>query len=60
MVRRFFGVKSLDPHASYRDADLVAAEVVKHLVGLVGADVEVKIAENAETLKFELLGFEES
>jgi hypothetical protein len=43
LVRRFFGVKTLDPQRVSRDADQVAAEVVKHLVGLVGADVEVKI-----------------
>jgi predicted AAA+ superfamily ATPase len=78
VVSRFFGVKSLDPQRVSRDADQVAAEVVKHLVGLVGADVEVKVeisanvpdgvpdevvrtvTENAETLKFEQHGFEES
>jgi hypothetical protein len=43
VVRHFFGVKSLDPKRVSRDADQVAAEVVKHLVGLVDAEVEVKI-----------------
>jgi hypothetical protein len=43
IVRRFFGVKTLDPQRVSRDADQVGAEIVKHLVGLVGADVEVKL-----------------
>ena len=42
-VRRFFGVKSLDPQRVSRDADQIATEIVTHLVGLVGADVEVKL-----------------
>jgi hypothetical protein len=48
VVRRFFGVKSLDPQRVSRDADQVAAEVVKHLVGLVDADVEVKLEISAD------------
>ena len=47
-VRRFFGVKSLDPQRVSRDADQIAAEVVKHLVGLVDADVEVKLEISAD------------
>jgi hypothetical protein len=42
-VRRFFGVKTLDAQRVSRDADQVAAEVVRHLVSLVDADVEVKL-----------------
>lgn len=78
VVRRFFGVKSLDPQRVSRDADQIATEIVTHLVGLVGADIEVKleivadvpggvpdevvrtVTENANTLKFEQHGFEES
>lgn len=40
VIRRFFGVKTLDLQRVSRDADQVAAEVIKHLVGLVDADVE--------------------
>ncbi len=43
VVRRFFGVKALDPQRVSRDADQIATEIVTHLVGLVGADVEAKI-----------------
>ena len=43
LVRRFFGVKTLDSQRVSRDADQVAAEVINHLVGLVDADVEVKL-----------------
>jgi len=43
VVRRFFGVKSLDPQRVSRDADQIATEIVTHLVGLVGADIEVKL-----------------
>jgi hypothetical protein len=48
VVRRFFGVKRLDPQRVSRDADQVAAEVVKHLVGIVGANVEVKLEISAD------------
>jgi hypothetical protein len=43
VVQRFFGVKALDPQRVSRDADQIATEIVTHLVGLVGADVDVKI-----------------
>ena len=48
VVRRFFGVKSLDPQRVSRDADQIATEIVTHLVGLVGANVEVKLEITAE------------
>jgi predicted AAA+ superfamily ATPase len=48
VVRRFFGVKALDPQRVSRDADQIATEIVTHLVGLVGADVRVKIEIEAE------------
>lgn len=77
VVRRFYGVKLLDPQRVSRDADEIANEVVKHLVALVDANAEIKlevsadvpsgvphdvvrtVTENAKTLKFEQLGFEE-
>ena len=43
IVRRFYGAKALDPQRVARDADLIASEVIKHLVALVDANVEVKI-----------------
>ncbi len=48
VVRRFYGVKSLDPQRVSRDADQIAAEVVKHLVALVDANVEVKLEISAD------------
>ncbi len=48
VVRRFFGVKSLDPQRVSRDADQIANEIVTHLVGLVGADVQVKLEITAD------------
>jgi hypothetical protein len=48
VVRRFFGVKALEPLRVSRDADQIATEVVTHLVGLVGADVQVKIEITAD------------
>jgi hypothetical protein len=50
LVRRFYGVKSLDPQRVSRDADQIANEVVKHLVALVDADVEIKIEISAEVV----------
>jgi predicted AAA+ superfamily ATPase len=47
-VRRFFGVKALDPQRVSRDADQIATEIVTHLVGLVGADVQVKLEITAD------------
>ena len=48
VVSRFFAVKSLDPQRVSRDADQIATEIVTHLVGLVGADVEVKLEITAD------------
>jgi hypothetical protein len=48
VVRRFYGVKSLDPQRVSRDADQIATEIVTHLVGLVGADVEDKLEITAD------------
>ncbi len=48
VVRRFFGVKSLDPQRVSRDADQIATEIVTHLLGLVGANVEVKLEISAD------------
>jgi predicted AAA+ superfamily ATPase len=48
VVRRFFGVKALDPQRVSRDADQIATEIVTHLVGLVGAEVQVKLEITAD------------
>jgi predicted AAA+ superfamily ATPase len=40
---RFYGAVELDPMRLSRDASQVADEVVKHLAGLVDADVQVRI-----------------
>ena len=48
LVRRFYGIKTLDPQRVSRDADQIATEVVTHLVGLVGASVEVKLEISAD------------
>ncbi len=48
IVRRFYGVKSLDPQRVSRDAAEIAEEVIKHLVALVDADVEVKLEISAD------------
>lgn len=48
VVRRFYGVKALDPQRVSRDADQIATEIVTHLVGLVGADIQVKIEITAD------------
>jgi predicted AAA+ superfamily ATPase len=40
---RFYGSVAVDPTRLGRDASQIADEVVSHLVGLVGADVEVTI-----------------
>jgi hypothetical protein len=47
-VRRFFGVKTLDPQRVSRDADQVATEIVRHLTALVDANVEVRLEISAE------------
>ena len=41
--RRFFGTASVDPVRMSRDAGQIADEIVKHLVGLVDAAVDVRI-----------------
>jgi predicted AAA+ superfamily ATPase len=41
--RRFYGTVTLDSIRMSRDANQVADEVVKHLAGIVDADVEVRI-----------------
>jgi predicted AAA+ superfamily ATPase len=41
--RRFYGTVKLDPIRMSRDASQLADEVVKHLTGIVDADVEVRI-----------------
>jgi predicted AAA+ superfamily ATPase len=48
LVRRFYGVKSLDPQRVSRDADQIANEVIKHLVALVDANVEIKLEISAD------------
>jgi hypothetical protein len=47
-VRRFYGVKTLDPQRVSRDADQLATEIVTHLVGLVDANVQVRVEITAE------------
>lgn len=42
-LRRFYGVVSVDPERLGRDAARIGQEVVAHLNGLVGTDVEVTI-----------------
>jgi predicted AAA+ superfamily ATPase len=41
--RRFYGTVTLDPIRMSRDASQLADEVVKHLTGIVDADVEVRV-----------------
>jgi predicted AAA+ superfamily ATPase len=41
--RRFHGTVKLDPERVGRDASQIADEVISHLAGLVGADVEVTL-----------------
>ena len=41
--RRFYGSIALDPVRMSRDAGQVADEVVKHLVGHMGSEVEVRV-----------------
>ena len=48
LIRRFYGTKSLDPQRVSRDADQIANEVVKHLVSLVDAGVDVKLEISAD------------
>ncbi len=46
--RRFFGSVKLDPVRLARDADRIAQEVVQHLSGMVGAEVEVTLEVHAD------------
>ena len=41
--RRFHGVVSLDPERLNRDFGRVAQEVLSHLTGLLGTDVEITV-----------------
>jgi len=47
-LRRFHGSVRLDPVRLGRDASRIAEEVVQHLSGIVGADVEVTLEIKAE------------
>ena len=42
-ARRFYGVVSLDPERLNRDFGRVTQEVVQHLTGLLGTEVEVTV-----------------
>jgi hypothetical protein len=46
--KRFHGTVTLDPHRVGRDAGKIAEEVVAHLVGIVGARVQVSLDIEAE------------
>lgn len=48
VIRRFYGVTSLDPQRVSRDADQVANEVVRHLVALLDAEVTIKLEISAD------------
>lgn len=43
VLKRFYGSVSIDPARVGRDAARIAEEVIAHLVGLVGAEVEVTV-----------------
>lgn len=43
MLKRFHGTAKLDPARVGRDASRIAEEVIAHLAGLVGAEVNVTI-----------------
>jgi len=47
-VRRFYGSVQVEPVRITRDAGKLATEVLQHLVGLVGADVQVTIEVQAQ------------
>jgi hypothetical protein len=47
-LRRFHGSVSVDPLRLGRDAGRIAEEVVQHLTGLVGSNVEITIEIRAE------------
>ncbi|MDH6100179.1 Swt1 family HEPN domain-containing protein [Anabaenopsis sp. FSS-46] len=42
-LRRFYGSVNLDPQRVIRDAEQVTSEIVQHLGGLVGADIQVTL-----------------
>jgi hypothetical protein len=42
-LRRFYGSVNLDPQRVIRDAEQITNEIVQHLGGLVGAEVEVTL-----------------
>jgi hypothetical protein len=42
-LRRFHGSVKLDPVRLGRDASVITSEVVQHLAGIVGADVEITL-----------------
>jgi predicted AAA+ superfamily ATPase len=46
--RRFFGSVKLDPVRLARDADRIAQEVVQHLSGMAGAELEVTLEVHAD------------
>jgi predicted AAA+ superfamily ATPase len=48
VLRRFHGTVALDATRAGRDAGRVAEEVLQHLAGLVGADVDVALEIHAE------------
>ncbi|MCG3139111.1 MAG: hypothetical protein HJJLKODD_02989 [Phycisphaerae bacterium] len=48
VLRRFHGSVHLDPVRLGRDASRIAEEVVQHLAGIVGAEVEVTLEIKAE------------
>ncbi len=47
-LRRFHGAVKVDPLRLGRDAARIAEEVVQHLTGLVGANVEITIEIHAD------------
>ena len=48
-LRRFYGAVNLDPGRLNRDFGQVAQEVISHLTGLVGANVEIVVEVRAES-----------
>lgn len=48
VVGRYYGSVALDPQRAARDVGVIADEVLKHLVGILGAKVEVTLQIEAE------------
>jgi hypothetical protein len=48
VMRRFYASTALDPMRMSRDASRIADEIVQHLAGLVGVNVEVRLELKAE------------